>query len=54
VFGNDYLVVGTVERTTYRKGIKGEATAGEVLEHFAEFKKHLELGYRPAGWYRDE
>ena len=54
VLGNDYLVVGTVERPTYRKGLKDEATVGEVMNHLAEFKKHLELDYRPAGWYREE
>jgi hypothetical protein len=54
VLGNEYFVVGTVERASYRKGLKGEVTAGEVLGHLAEFKKHLELGYRPAGWYPNE
>ena len=54
VLGNEYFVIGTVERPSYRKGLQSKITAGEVLEHLAEFKKHLELGYRPAGWYREE
>ena len=47
----EYLVVGTVERQAYRKGLKSPRGLGEMLEHTHDFKAHWEVEYRPAGWY---
>ena len=54
VIGNDYLVVGTVERAFWREGMKTEQGIGEMLEHLHDFKEVRKLEYRPAGWYPDE
>jgi hypothetical protein len=51
VIGNDYLVVGTVERDYWRQGLKQPGSIGDMLEHLHDFKEVLTLGYRPAGWY---
>jgi hypothetical protein len=52
--GNDYLVMGTVERKLWREGMKVDKGVGELLENLHDFKERLELEYQPAGWYRDE
>lgn len=52
VIGNEYLVVGTIEKRVWEKGIKGEAPeVGNVLKHVADFKKVYDLEYDPGGWY---
>jgi hypothetical protein len=52
--GSDYLVMGTVERPLWREGMKIDKGIGELLENLHDFKEVLQLGYQPAGWYRDE
>jgi hypothetical protein len=50
--GDDYLVVGTVERKVWLKGLEGSGTAmAEILEHTADFKKYFDLHYEPGGWF---
>jgi hypothetical protein len=51
VVGNDYLVLGTVERKAWREGVKQPKGIPEMLEHLHEFKEVLTIEYRPAGWY---
>jgi hypothetical protein len=47
-----YLVVGTVERKVWQKGLEGSGTQMEdALEHMADFKKYFDLHYEPGGWY---
>lgn len=49
--GNEYMVLGTVDREAWRKGLKGRAgEIGNVLDHIAEFKEELEL--ESGGWHR--
>jgi len=50
--GSEYLVMGTVERPFWRRSLQKPAAFGEMLAHLADFKQHLQVGYRPAGWYR--
>ncbi len=53
--GHGYFVVGTVDRKVWQKGLEGGGTAiDEILAHTADFKKHYDLHYQPAGWYRAE
>ena len=55
VIGNDYLVVGTVDKKVWQRGLAGSGTQmGDVLDHLADFKKVLELEYEPGGWYRPD
>lgn len=50
--GNKYMVLGTVEKKVWQQGLSGQGPAlAEMLKYLADFKKHLELDYRPAGWY---
>lgn len=51
VIGNDYYVIGTVERKTWRQGMRDPAAADEVLRHAADFEKEFDLHYEPGGWY---
>ncbi len=52
VIGNEYLVLGTMEKKIWRAGLEGEAKplAG-MLKHVADFKHQYELDYKPGGWY---
>ena len=53
--GNKYLVIGTVEKPIWKKGLEGKLNGlDEMLEHISDFKKVYDLDFRPAGWYRDE
>ena len=51
VIGNDYLVVGTVERSVWRAGMKHPKGIGDMLEHLHDFKEVRTVEYRPAGWW---
>jgi len=51
VVGNDYLVVGTVERKAWREGMKRPKSIEEMLEYLHDFKEVRTVEYRPAGWY---
>jgi hypothetical protein len=51
VIGNEYLVLGTVERAAWRENMKTPKPLGEMLKHVADFKEVLEFEVRPAGWY---
>jgi hypothetical protein len=37
IVGNDYLVVGTVERAAWRRGTRTPLTTAEMLEHLHDF-----------------
>jgi hypothetical protein len=50
VIGNDYLVMGTVERKIWQQGLEKERALGDMLPHSADFKQHVTLKYEPAGW----
>ena len=51
--GNDYLVMGTLERTAWRASLKEPMSTVELLEQLHDFKQVWSLDYRPAGWYRE-
>ena len=51
IIGNDYLVLGTVERKVWREGLKRPKRIDEMLEHLHDFKEVRTVEYRPAGWY---
>jgi Zn-finger nucleic acid-binding protein len=53
VIGNDYLVLGTMEKKIWQKALNGEAKPlAEMLKHVADFKHQYELDYKSGGWYR--
>ena len=48
MIGNEYLVVGTVDRPVWQRGNRGTLTLQEMLDNLHDFKDHLrfELGPR--------
>ena len=46
VIGNDYLVMGTVEREYWRRGLNEPMTIGDIVESLHDFKDYLQ--YEPA------
>jgi|SRR5262245_37876590 len=51
VIGNDYVVLGTMDRKTWQQHLEGSPqTLEEGLKHVAEFKEYLTLHVEPGGW----
>jgi hypothetical protein len=46
----EYIVLGTIDRRTWRQGLVGEAQIGDIREHMADFKKYLKVDVIPAHW----
>ena len=51
VIGNDYLLIGTVEKKPWREGLKQPKSAGEMLPHVHDFKNFQELRMTMTGWF---
>ena len=52
VIGNQYMVLGTVDKRIWQRGLQGSGhQLGEVLKHTAAFKTVLDLKVEPGGWY---
>ncbi len=50
--GNDYLVVGTVEKGAWREGLKQPKAMAEMLPYVHDFKTYYqELRMTQPGWY---
>jgi hypothetical protein len=47
VVGNDYLVIGTVDRANWKQGMQGEKSIQQMLDELHDFKKVLR--FQPAG-----
>jgi hypothetical protein len=52
--GNDYIVLGTVERDFWRQGMKTPNSVAELPDHLHDFIEVWTLKFRPAGWYPDD
>lgn len=52
--GNDYMVLGTVERDFWRKGMKTPNSLAELPDHLHDFIEVWTLKFRPAGWYTQD
>jgi hypothetical protein len=50
IIGNDYLVIGTLERKDWQGGSRGLISSKEILERVIFFKDHLEFEVIPARW----
>ena len=48
----DYVVLGTIDRRTWRRGLSGNAVPPDIREHMADFKKYLKVDVVPAHWER--
>ncbi len=50
--GNEYLIIGTVEKTPWREGLQHSKAIGEMLPHASDFAKyHSDMRVTCAGWY---
>ena len=47
-----YVVLGTVDRRVWRRGLEGRVSLDEAVQHMADFKTYLRVDFTPAGWYR--
>jgi hypothetical protein len=45
-----YVVLGTIDRRTWRDGLAGGAQLADVRAHMADFKKYLKVEMVPAHW----
>ncbi|WP_309729254.1 hypothetical protein [Chamaesiphon sp. OTE_75_metabat_556] len=53
VIGNDYLAVGTVEKSVWKEGLKQNQTSTEFLPHTSDFATHYQdLQLTRAGYYQ--
>lgn len=46
----EYLVVGTVDPKVWRKGLTGGVSLDEVVQHMADFQKHMQIEQTGHGW----
>lgn len=51
--GNDYLVIGTLERQDWKQGNQGLVSPREIIDRMYVFKDEWHFEVIPAGWYRD-
>lgn len=51
IIGNDYLVLGTMDKSTWRQREKPPLTMGNIPEKLHDFKEYLSLTFIPGGWY---
>lgn len=52
VVGNEYFVIGTVDKKVWQRGLRGDETRlNAMLPHVAEFQKRLDLKIE-GGWTR--
>lgn len=49
--GNDYLVLGTVEREVWQANMKQPKSIPEMMEHLHDFKDVQSVRVQPGGWY---
>lgn len=48
VIGNDYVVLGTIDRKHWKRGIEGSVSKDKVLDYAADFKRVGNLVIEPA------
>ncbi len=54
VIGNDYFLIGTLERAAWRQGMQRPVSIDEMLKNVADFEDYIQVEVRPAGWYPAE
>jgi hypothetical protein len=51
--GNEYLILGTVEKKAWREGLQQPKAVAEILSHASDFTEyHKELRATRTGWYK--
>lgn len=51
VIGNDYVIIGTVEKKTWREGLYQPKQLKQILPNVHDFKSFAELRMTMAGWF---
>jgi hypothetical protein len=51
VIGNDYLIVGTVEKKAWREGLTQPKSVADLLPHAHDFKSYQEIRMTMGGWF---
>jgi len=51
--GNDYLVMGTMDRAVWRQSLKDPIPIGELLDHVHVFRQVLRFEPEHYGWVRE-
>jgi hypothetical protein len=51
VIGNDYLVIGTLERRVWREASRRTMFPAELSESVHDFKEYREVQVTPGGWF---
>jgi len=55
VIGNEYLIIGTVEKKVWREGLQQPRAVAEMLPHASDFATcYKELRFTQPGWYRHD
>ena len=50
--GNEYLVIGTAEKTAWKEGVQKQKEVTELLPHISDFAKYYqELRITQGGWF---
>lgn len=52
--GNNYIIIGTVEKKSWRAGLKQPQSFGESIKHVHDFKRYEELRMTMAGWFHKD
>ena len=50
IIGNDYLVLGTFDKATWRQREKEPIQMGDLPAYLHDFKEYLQVEYTPAHW----
>lgn len=51
IAGNNYLVIGTLEKLDWKKGNQGSLSPKEILERMSVFQDQWHFEVIPARWY---
>ncbi|WPD24560.1 MAG: hypothetical protein SD837_08335 [Candidatus Electrothrix scaldis] len=54
IIGNDYLVMGTLDKKDWRNRDKGGDDPVDIIGKMYVFKKHLNFELAPIGWHPDQ
>jgi hypothetical protein len=46
-----YVVLGTADRQTFRRGLVGAVSIDDIRAHTSDFKSYWNVEITPAGWY---
>ncbi len=52
--GNDYLVLGTVEKKAWRENMEDPKPSDEMLHHVHDFKSYQDIRMTQGGWFRED